>query len=290
MPLGGFEKRMNYFGMRSAQICSLWKAEWGEESARVRCVMGGAPWDAPTKTALACPLYAQESGLAHCALEMDALAVAPYFGTYISDLPNQDGGYFDQLYAWTQTPDGGLDLLFHELRTGELLQAEYHRFGAIEAAAEIARANGLQAQAYGLALVAYEGGQHLSPTSPFSIGCLPWEDLPECREYRAIQELFIAANRDPRMGELYAEYLDAWRAAGGTLLMHYHAVGQPAYRYGAWGAKEFAGQSPLDAPKYSALHTYIEQNPCWWANCVRGEFGPLIYGVDTPLAGAGATP
>jgi hypothetical protein len=277
-PVSGFDKRMNYFGMRSAQICALWKEVWREEARRVRCVMGGAPWDIPTETALSCPIYVAErqGDIPHCATQMDALAVAPYFGGYISDSPNAEGGHFEQLLEWTQADDGGLDLLFYELRTGALLQAAFHQFGAIEAAAQIARNNKPLADRYRLTLIAYEGGQHLAPVSHLGTTCVPWQQLPECAPARAIQELYIAANRDARMGELYAAYLEAWRAAGGTLLVHYHALGQPAYRFGAWGAKEYAGQPDQDAPKYRALRAFAQTTTCWWPACRAGELRPQL--------------
>src|SRR5205085_6123994 len=64
------------------------------------------------------------------------------------------------------------------------------------------------AQRHGVQLVAYEGGQSLVGVGP--LGSDP-----------AINALFDAANRDPRMGALYTRYFADWGDAGGQLFMHF---------------------------------------------------------------------
>jgi hypothetical protein len=266
-PISRFTKRMNYVGMRSAQICAIWREVWGADASRVRCVMPGGPFGFAGSEALACPLYAAERGGQLCAAQMSALAIAPYFGGYISDLPASQGGHFEQLRAWTANGDGGLDALFEELRTGSLLNSPDAPDGAIAAAMAIVAENRAVAQRFGLPLVAYEAGQHLTPVSPLGTSCDDWNADPGCPPYREIQDLFVAANRDPRMGQLYRTYLDAWRAAGGTLLMHYQAIVRPFGRFGSWGAQESATQLGSEAVKYQAIRAFIAANPCWWSDC-----------------------
>jgi hypothetical protein len=38
-----YTRRANWYGMRAAEICRLWKREWGADRAQVQCVIGGAP-------------------------------------------------------------------------------------------------------------------------------------------------------------------------------------------------------------------------------------------------------
>ena len=79
----------------------------------------------------------------------------------------------------------------------------------------------------------------------------------------AINTLFDAANRDARMGTLYAKYLAAWKAPGGTLFAHFvHCERQS--KWGRWGALEYLEQPRQEAPKFDALQTFIETTPKWW--------------------------
>jgi hypothetical protein len=98
----------------------------------------------------------------------------------------------------------------------------------------------------GLDLVAYEGGQHLVGTG-------------EALNNQQLAALFIAANRHPRMRELYLEYLNQWREVGGGLFNHWNDV-YPYNMFGSWGAIEYQNQDPATAPKYQALMEFISLN------------------------------
>lgn len=273
-PASGFTKRMNYVGMRSDQICRIWKSVWGAQSSRVQCVMPGGPFDYPAAEALACPFYAAQARIANCASQMMAVASAPYFGGYIDDNPNTSGGNFNQLNAWTLQADGGLSSLFTELSTGALLALPTAVGGALSPAREVMVANKQVANQFGLRLVAYEGGQHLTPLSLGGTGCGDWS-IPSgwtqanCTPYRRIQQLFMKANRDNRMSTLYGQYLNAWRQQGGDLFVHYHTLGQYSPQFGSWGSKEYAGQPEIQTPKYRALMQFKSVNTCWWSGCAR---------------------
>jgi hypothetical protein len=106
------------------------------------------------------------------------------------------------------------------------------------------------ARAHGLPLIAYEGGQHLA-------GHGGAENID------ALNALFDAANRDPRMGALYWTYLNAWKASGATLFVHYLNCSDYS-KWGRWGALEYLEQPRAAAPKFDALQTFIERNPAWW--------------------------
>ena len=93
------------------------------------------------------------------------------------------------------------------------------------------------AHAYDKQLVAYEGGQHLAGD--------PDND--------ALTDLFVSANRDPRMGTLYDRYLTQWRTlTGNRLFVHFTDVG-PYTRYGSWGTIESSHSNPAASAKYQAL-------------------------------------
>ena len=96
----------------------------------------------------------------------------------------------------------------------------------------------------GLALVAYEGGQHL-------VG------VGNVINNQQITNLFMAANRDPRMGDMYGKFLDNWHVAGGELFINFISMGQYG-RYGSWGVLENMTQT--SSPKFDALIRYSEMD------------------------------
>jgi hypothetical protein len=150
--------------------------------------------------------------------QADAIAIAPYFSTEL-----RPGITVDQVLAGSQATIRG------DLRNW-------------------VRDTKAVADRYGLDLLMYEGGQHLvAPT--------PWNDTPEMR---AMTETAIAANRDPRMKDLYLEYMRQWYELGGGMLMHFSSIGLYS-RWGMWGALEYQDQPIAQAPKYAALMQMIDE-------------------------------
>jgi hypothetical protein len=139
----------------------------------------------------------------HC----DVLAIAPYFGGSLGSPERAD-----EVAEWS------LDRLFSELGT----EIESDNLHAIQKQSQIARRHGVK-------LVAYEGGQHL-------VGHGGAENNER------LVDLFIAANRDRRMGELYRRHLNLWWAAGGDLYAFFSSMSEPS-KWGSWGLLEFEGSS-----------------------------------------------
>jgi hypothetical protein len=102
----------------------------------------------------------------------------------------------------------------------------------------------------GLRLIAYEGGQHL-------VGHGGAENN------KTMEELFHAANRHPRMKQLYLEYLAGWKQAGGTMMAIFSSTGRYS-KWGSWGIMEYHGKPIAEAPKYQAVIGFLEKNPRWW--------------------------
>lgn len=86
------------------------------------------------------------------------------------------------------------------------------------------------ARQYGKRYIAYEAGQHLLSSNNI---------------------LLAAINRDPRMYDVYKTYLAAWRDNVGDVMVLYSSAG-PITNSGAWGLREYAGQSLNEAPKLRA--------------------------------------
>src|ERR1700734_3882564 len=75
---GGFEYNREWFGMRTAQMCDIWKSVWGSDP-RLVCVLGAqAAWSFSATEALKCPYWTQGAPCSGHAI--NAVAIAPYLG------------------------------------------------------------------------------------------------------------------------------------------------------------------------------------------------------------------
>jgi hypothetical protein len=157
----------------------------------------------------------------------DALAGAPYFGPIIG--PN-NGAQFVGM---------SVDQLLDHLANVDIPS----RLASIGQ-------NVANASARGLSFIAYEGGQHL-------VGAQGWENNT------TLTALLFAANRHPRMHDLYQQYLAGWRARGGRLFVHFSDITTPT-KWGSWGTLEYRDQPPATAPKFLALQSFIVNNTRWW--------------------------
>ena len=281
-----YAKGMNWFALRTKQICAIWKQEFADRPGQVKCVMGaqgGTPW-VTDHYLLSCPLHAAEPGGSACdkAAGINAFAAGYYFGGHVSDTAFQA-----QIEAdWFTQADGGLTRLFQEITDGSALAtpAGWTRQRATVAgiATQMA-ANKLVADQYGVAMLVYEGGNELfglSTTNAYQI---------------KLQQLIERAQRDPRMGAAYTAVLNHWKANGGHLYAVYESTGRYTATRGNSTLLEWQGQPRSEAPKYDAVLTFMENNPCWWAGCssvANIAFVPgwnlVGNGVEAPLAVAGA--
>ncbi|MBX3469327.1 MAG: hypothetical protein KF878_20835 [Planctomycetes bacterium] len=144
----------------------------------------------------------------------DALAIAPYFGGHLGNSKNWQA-------TRGLTVDRLIDACAQDIQTR---RAEVRNHLAM------ARSAGLQ-------LVAYEGGQHLA-------------GVGNAANDERLVNLLIAANRHPRMAQVYRDYLAMWRTEANSLFCHYSFVYAPK-KHGSWGALEHMAQT--GAPKYDAL-------------------------------------
>lgn len=156
----------------------------------------------------------------------DVMAIAPYFGG------NTKG------YRESTTVDQIFDLTTAKDSFRSLPQILDH----VREQAEIA-------QHYGLKLIAYEGGQ----------GLVDWATREPTQHPNP---LFFAANRDPRMGELYTQLLEGWKAAGGELFMAFSSP-RTCQWFGCWGLKEHIRQPRETAYKYNAVLNFIDAHRDW---------------------------
>lgn len=127
-----------------------------------------------------------------------------------------------------KTTETNLDVLFAQLST------------SIDESFQKTKGHQVYAKEYNLRFIGYEGGQHL----------LPGTDA----------NLHKVMNRDSRMGDMYAKYLEGWRDNFGDVLVLFNDTGRWTV-YGAWGAREYMGQPFSEAPKAFAIDKFAKQLP-----------------------------
>jgi hypothetical protein len=157
----------------------------------------------------------------------DAIAIAPYFGHSLGRPETAD-----------QVAAMPLDRIFERCR--EEIRANHDRINKVVQMTE----------PYRLKVISYEGGQHL-------VGFRGAEN------HEGLMKILQAANRDPRMKELYLEDLASWKKAGGGLFTVFSSVNRPS-KWGSWGLLEAESQDPATAPKYQAVVEFIRTTPRWW--------------------------
>lgn len=228
----GYTKRMNWYGKRSAEICNIWKGIFGVAANRVVCIIASQAANTFTgDEAMRCPMWSGGPCVSH---GITALAIAPYVGDHIGQAEN-----YAAVSAWPATEANGLPKLFRELTQGGEISGGPSG-GALAESFRWIEDNKSLADQLGVALITYEGGQHL-------VG------IGTGRDDNALTELFTRANRDTRMGSLYVDYLNGWRSRAGGLFMHFSDIGSYS-RFGSWGALEKIGETV--SPKYNALFQY----------------------------------
>ena len=153
----------------------------------------------------------------------DAFAVAPYFG-----------GYLGNLNSSPQTLSMSVSQILTLCQTDI---AANHATWTVQ--------NASNASQRGLDLLAYEGGQHL-----VGVGA--------AQNNQALTNLFVQANRDPLMRQLYYNDIDGWFTNGGSLFMLYRLTGDSG-RYGSFGLVESQNQPRYTAPKWLGAMDYINR-------------------------------
>jgi hypothetical protein len=172
--------------------------------------------------------YAHDALLKHAGTKehTDALAVAAYFGHEV--------GSNHRLLA-KKDPKAVLDFL--EKR------AVPWTLDAISKSTAWGKKNGV-------AIIAYEGGQHLVAE-------------PAQQGDADVARVLDTANAHERMGRAYTRLLEGWKAAGGGVFVHFTFAARPG-RFGRFGMLDALDQPRKEAPKYDAIMTFIEKTPPWW--------------------------
>ncbi len=206
-----FEAQLRFYSQRSVALFRVFAQELAgsHRFVRVLSAQNANPWTGTTML-----------DWRSASQEVDALAVAPYFGYPLGDPARQ-----------TQVAAMSVDAILGYCWS-DLVATLWQTY-----------AHGLEARRRGVQLLGYEGGQHL----------VGWGGTENNTNITA---LFMAANRRTEMAWLYVWFVEGWRAVGGGALATYASTVKPG-KYGSWGALEFGDQDPLTAPKYFALRAWL---------------------------------
>ena len=241
----------NWYAQRLVNVCQIVKGEFGADASRVKCVSNTQASVAYNTTQTLLCSYASPALGKPCGKFVDEVAIAPYFAYYIST-----ASYASTIATWYADADGGVGRLFQEIlgtdANGATVPPPLMALGTGAPTGALAQikswAVGTKAVAdtYGLPMVAYEGGQGMTPGSD-----------PK------LLALMIAANHDPRMGVAYQRMLQDWRSAGGQSFNFFTDV-KTSGTSGEWGLKE--NQFDESAPKWQAAAQW-RSTACTWTGC-----------------------
>jgi hypothetical protein len=240
------------YGLRAADCLKIFRDVYGDRAAEVIGVIGGQTSNTYfADTALA----AIKQSFGDPKVYFQEMAIAPYVG---NDLPKE-------------APAGGWspDTLFPEM----------DRFIDTTLTTWIADTK-KTADRYGLIMVAYESGQHLTGNTTLA------------------EPLKIQANHDPRMYGMYRHLMRVWREQGGGLFNAFSHIG------GGWGLLDSvrdggsykwdatmadmlpAGDATLDGrvtwEDFQVLKRNFGKKPAWWE---QGDFNGdnVVDGKDLEL-------
>lgn len=201
-----------FYARRSVEIFRIWEQVFGGRTRLMRVLawQSGNTW---WMRRIVLPF--DDAGR-----NADALAIAPYVSCNVP----REGRELNTGVVEKWTVDQALDYL--EQRS-------------LPRSIEAMRATKQVADEYGLAMVAYEAGQHM-------VGVAGGENND------TVTKLFHAANAHERMGQIYDRYFAAWADSGGDLMCYFSSVGRWS-KWGSWGALQFYDDDASRSPKFQAL-------------------------------------
>lgn len=214
-----WERAWKYTAKRSADVFYMFETEFGGSNNLVKLLPSQAAnsWIAGQLVGfLNDTLYNPHH------VQADAIAIAPYFaGNVANDIANQNA-------QDTITVETILGLMADAISYSSIWMND----------------NQSVADANGLGLVCYEGGQHLVATGNY-------------QNDTTLTSKLIAANHHPALQDIYCDYLDTWYSNHPGLFCQFSSHGNPS-KYGSWGVK-INYQDTLN-PKYLALQNCVFSN------------------------------
>jgi len=237
-----------WYGMRTAQMCDVFKKEvFSDSSDRIKCVMSiHSDWKGLHKSALECPSWKARAGGCY-KHGIDFLGITTYFNGGLNGPRKEMKEYSSILEEWASAGEYGLKQAFVQLRTGDKLRKIPGLEGYDGVKAELRNRLSFwksEADTYGLKLIAYEGGQHVTANAHL------------LQDKESIINFHIAVNRHAEMGAIYSELHKIWSEYTTEAHVHFLDFEIPS-KWGSWGALEtFTDEG---SPKWDAINQYLSK-------------------------------
>ena len=256
---------MQEYGARSAEMARVLDDVYaGAEDHLVKVLATHTYWPGLENSMLDAPAWQALSGANAAPYQsFDTYAITGYFGNslgtdakanmvldWISESETQArqdaaarglNGAAADAYIAEHRYDLAVDMAMRELRDGSI---SGNSDDSLQGLFEMFRYHKSVADSRGLDLVMYEGGTHVA-------GVGAWVDNDRLTDF------FIHLNFSDGMGELYAELLDGWEAAGGTLFNAFVDVSEPT-KWGSWGLLRHLDDS---TPRHDAVVDFMRDHP-----------------------------
>lgn len=239
----GIDDGNSYYAYRATQMALIWEDVFGAEAdTRLETVLGAQAvntWltenrllDAPAW------LEADPANYVRPGDVFDVLGVTTYFGgsTAGSTTLRND------LIAAIENP--GIDAI--AWLAERLMDPSYS--SSIPSIANALAAQAALAEAAGMGLVAYEGGQHVHHYFGIS------------SDSAQLEGFFTEFVRSEEMADLYQEIWDVWEDVGSGAFMQFVAIAAPGL-YGSWGLWNGIGDI---TPRARLLTDLNEATDAWW--------------------------
>lgn len=248
-----YSRRTRYYAKRATEIFTAFENEFGDYS-RLKRVLGGQH----KNPSIIGHMLSYETTTQHT----DAIAIAPYFHGCWSRSTNAncantttvpqtiaDSNSLDDIFSVMEGIYNDIPGIADDTRgDADSLDGTIKSLAAQQAQLELVTSREID-------LYAYEGGQHLT----VKLGDPDYT----VAEKESLQDFIEAANRDPRMRELYTRLLTGWKDAGAKLFVLFTAP-QTFNRFGTFGIKEHLNSPRATSPKYDGALTFQEAlMGCW---------------------------
>ena len=233
-PEGGW---MQWYGVKAANMANIVADVFGEETGEraLNVFATQEAWPGLQNYALDAPAHVAEGGTAPKEAPFHVYSIANYFG---GDIGVEDNT--EQVREWISQGEQGFQNALAHLRNVSLPALEEN----VEYHAGVA-------DSLGWRLDAYEGGQHIVNQAGLFGGAQDAE----------LNQFFVDLVRRPEFEELYYDWFDSWREAGGDLAAHYTDVREPG-QYGSWGIWDTVYSE--NTPRAEAIETILETIEAWW--------------------------
>ncbi|MFW2589656.1 calcium-binding protein [Sagittula sp. SSi028] len=248
---------MQWYGLRSAQVMDIWADVFDAPDRLVRTVGTHTGWPGIEEQILSAPLAMLNLGRPPVD-SFDAYAITGYFGYEMGtdEMVPRMTGWLDQSEALAVEAGEAEGLRRVSLR--EFVK-EARFDGAVAPVAQALAEGSLKqlieevfpyqaaaARRYGLDLVMYEGGTHVTAHGA------------QVQDER-LTSFFETFNYTPEMAKLYETLLGGWADAGGTLFNAFVDVA-PASQWGSWGGLRHLHDNN---PRWDMLMAYNASGPQW---------------------------